>query len=130
MYFVWLVMLVCSSRSFECEKKNLHQNCNFCIESHVKGNWWCLTYGEPAYPVVHKLLLKLTVRWMSKFLCIKTTTVVIKALIIAWIRHHCESPKVVERVRLVDKPGIKLRIHHLYTNPVIGIEVEYTTNVG
>ena len=24
-------------------KKNLHQNCNFCIEKHVEENWWCLT---------------------------------------------------------------------------------------
>ena len=42
MSFLWLVMLDKSSRHFEYEK-NPHQNCNFCIENHVEGNWWCLT---------------------------------------------------------------------------------------
>ena len=34
-------MLVCSSRSFEYEKQNWHQNCDFCIEMRVALNWWC-----------------------------------------------------------------------------------------
>ena len=65
-----------------------------------------------------------------KFLCIKTTTMVIKTLVKAGIRHHCEGSKVVERVRLVYKLGIKLRILHAYPYPVIGVEVKHTTHVG